>query len=61
MELSDSDISLMQDMFELIVDRAVHYPDAEMGWDEDQVAAFFDLASRHRAEAKKRGFWWAQR
>lgn len=60
MELTDQDIILLQGIFELISDRAAHYQDAEMDWNEREVTAFFDLVSRHRTEAKKRGFWWAK-
>lgn len=60
MELSDKDISLLQDIFEMVSDRARHHEDADMGWTPEEVRGFYDLSSRHYAEAKSRGFWWAR-
>lgn len=57
--LARSDLSLMDDVFELVRDRALHYPDADMGWDETQVADFWALSQQLREASKAAGFWWA--
>lgn len=60
MELTDAQVVIMEDILNEFRDRLRHYPDAEMGWDAEQVQAFNDLDSKHLAEAKKRKLWWAR-
>jgi hypothetical protein len=60
MELTDVQVGVLEDVFDVIRDRLHHYPDGELGWDTEQVQAFHDLDAKHRAEAKKRKFWWAR-
>lgn len=58
--LVPSDLNLLHDVFEIISDRATHYPDADMGWDETQVADFWALSQQLRDALKAAGFWWAR-
>jgi len=60
MELTDAQVVIMEDILNEFRDRLRHYPDAEMGWDAEQVQAFNDLDAKHLAEAKKRKLWWAR-
>jgi hypothetical protein len=56
----EDEISVMKDMLDEFADKLRHYPDAELGWDADDVAAFERLAQRNRAEALAAGLWWAR-
>lgn len=60
MELTDLQVQVLEDVFDLVRDRLRHYPDGEMEWDADAVQAFHDLDTQLHAEAKKRKFWWAR-
>jgi hypothetical protein len=60
MELTDAQVGIMEDILNEFRDRLRHYPDAELGWDAEQVQAFNDLDAQHHAEAKKRKLWWAR-
>lgn len=60
MDLTNDQISILKDMMDDFSDKLRHYPDAEMGWDADDVAVFEDLSDLIHAEAKARGFWWAR-
>lgn len=50
----------MKDMLDEFADKLRHYPDAELGWDEDDLAAFGRLVQRNRDQASTAGFWWAR-
>lgn len=54
MEFSDVEISVLYDMIEDFGDRLRHYPDAEMGWEESEVQAFYDISQKVRYAAKAR-------
>jgi hypothetical protein len=56
----EDEISVMKDMLDEFADKLRHYPDAELGWDADDLAAFERLSQRNRAEASDAGFWWAR-
>jgi hypothetical protein len=56
----EDEISVMKDMLDEFADKLRHYPDAELGWDADDLAAFGRLSQRNRAEALAAGFWWAR-
>ncbi|MEU1200138.1 hypothetical protein ABZ446_28485 [Streptomyces sp. NPDC005813] len=60
MSHADDEISVMKDMLDEFADKLRHYPDAEMGWGADELAAFERLSQRNRAEAVAAGFWWAR-
>jgi hypothetical protein len=50
----------MKDMLDEFADKLRHYPDADMGWDADDVAAFERLVAQNRAQAADAGLWWAR-
>jgi hypothetical protein len=56
----EDEISVMKDMLDEFADKLRHYPDAELGWDADDLAAFARLSQRNREEALAEGFWWAR-
>jgi hypothetical protein len=56
----NDEISVMKDMLDEFADKLRQYPDAELGWDADDLAAFERLVQRNRAEALAAGFWWAR-
>ncbi|MFF3312488.1 hypothetical protein [Streptomyces sp. NPDC002952] len=56
----EDEISVMKDMLDEFADKLRHYPDAELHWDADDVAAFERLVRRNRAEALAAGLWWAR-
>lgn len=60
MELSDNQIHILNDMIDLVADKARHYKDAELGWDEEDLEDFYELSGMVNLEAKRRGFWWAR-
>jgi len=60
MELSDNQISILKDMVGYFADKACHYPDAEQGWDEEDMTDFWGIYGKVHDEAKRRGFWWAR-
>lgn len=60
MSAREDEISVMRDMLDEFADKLRHYPDAELGWDADDLAAFERLSQRNREEALEAGFWWAR-
>lgn len=57
MELTDTELELMDDMLCTLFDEMCHHP-AEFG--EAEVSAHGSLRQKVRAEARKRGLWWAR-
>ncbi|MEV7855135.1 hypothetical protein [Streptomyces sp. NPDC088183] len=55
-----TEIRVVKDVLDEFQDRLRHYPDADMGWDEDDIAAFNRLVEKHLAQAVDAGFWWAR-
>lgn len=59
MELSNDDLSVLEDIFAEVDDQLRHYEDGGMGWDSTDIALYSDLRSKHREASKRAGFWWA--
>lgn len=57
MELNDTELELMDNMLCTLFDEMCHHP-AE--FDGAQVSAHGSLWQKVRAEARKRGLWWAR-
>ena len=57
MELTDAELELLDEMLCALLDEMHHHP-AEFG--EAEIFAHGSLWKKVRAEAKKRGFWWAR-
>lgn len=58
--LTDEEISILNDIFCEVQDKIRHYEDAEMGWGESEITAFFNLSTQLHNEAMARKFWWAR-
>lgn len=56
----EMDLSVMDDVLDLVRDRLCHFPDGEMGWDEDTVQTFWEIDRRFHEAGKAAGFWWAR-
>lgn len=59
-EFSKNDLSLMNDMLDLVIDRLAHYEDGEMDWSTEDQDDFWDMCSRFQKAAKAAGHWWAR-
>ena len=45
------DLAILDDVMDLVRDRLRHYPDAELGWDAEDVQRFDELDSKfYRAQ-----------
>lgn len=60
MNLTDSEIRLLEDIFSEVDDDLRHYEDGGFGWDSVDVELYEEMRAKHRAEARKRKFWWAK-
>ncbi|MFJ9616689.1 hypothetical protein [Streptomyces noursei] len=57
MELTDGEVSFMSDLLTEWSDDFRHHPNDFTDSDE---SAYRSLSEKVRAEAKRRGFWWAR-
>jgi hypothetical protein len=61
-EFSKNDLSLIEDMLDLMADRLVHYEGGggEMDWSVEDWYDFWDMYARFRKAAKAAGRWRAR-
>ena len=59
-EFTPEELRIVENVLGLVTDRLAHFRDGEMGWDEAEVDAFWDVNDKFESAAKAAGWWWAR-